>query len=130
MLDAGESYRTVADRTTAGGGVKPAAQIAPEPRSWHRMASGCGHMRTFNTNQEPSAVPGEAHRARFDRAVDALSHAIERYQRLHSPPWFVVPRHDPARALHGRAQPGDHDHAPRLEASIAPTAARLGIPIN
>ncbi len=67
---------------------------------------------------------------RYAEAVEALSRAIERYQRLHSPPWLVVARHDLARALHGRARPGDLDHAARLDTSIASTAARLGIPID
>ncbi len=67
---------------------------------------------------------------RFTEAVDALTQAIDRYQRLHSPPWLVVARHDLTRALRGRAGPGDHDNAARLEASLASEAARLGIPIH
>ncbi len=67
---------------------------------------------------------------RYAEAVDALTHAIDRYQRLHSPPWLVVAGHDLARALRGRAQPGDHHRAARHDASLISQAARLGMPID
>jgi tetratricopeptide (TPR) repeat protein len=53
---------------------------------------------------------------RFTEAVDALDEAVDRYERLHSPPWLVVARRDLARALRGRAHPNDDVHAARFEA--------------
>ena len=65
---------------------------------------------------------------RVEEAVDALTDATDRYERLHSPPWLAVARSDLARALRDRGEPGDCDDAARLEASFASEAARLGIP--
>ena len=67
---------------------------------------------------------------RYTEAVDALTHAIDRYQRLNSPPWLLDAEHHLTQALRGRAQPGDQRRAARHEASLNVHAARLGIPID
>jgi hypothetical protein len=40
--------------------MKPASQIASQPANPTPVASQCGRMRSYETNQEPSTVSGEA----------------------------------------------------------------------
>ncbi len=64
---------------------------------------------------------------RFEDAVEDLTEAGERYERLASPPWQALARRDLARALRGRARPGDKELAIDLESHVRRETERLGM---
>ena len=56
---------------------------------------------------------------RFDDAITRLHEARTRYEQLRSPPWLVLVERDLARALRGRAGPGDETCASTFETHAA-----------
>ena len=119
----------VADATTAITRLNDralAAQLLEELEPYHHL--DC----IFDFLQYRGAVVHHTGRLlitceRFEDAVEHLVEAGERYERLASPPWQALARRDLARALRGRAHPGDEDLAIDLEAHVRREAERLGM---
>ena len=64
---------------------------------------------------------------RFDDAAEHLVEAGKRYEQLGSPPWQTLASRDLARALRGRAHPGDEHLAIDLEVHVRRETQRLGM---